>query len=71
MTAMLEQELYVRAKLDDLRRYTVVRDEPRVVDEGAEVPRTGVGVRHEVFRRIAGDRQPERAPLWRRIVFAR
>jgi len=68
---MLEQEFYVRAKLDDLRRGLVIAERRRqAADPGAEVERTGVGVRHEVFRRMVGDPAPRRRPFWRRFLIA-
>lgn len=56
---MFDQELYVRDKLMDMRREASVRSLRRqAADPNAEIPRTGVGLRHEVFRRIVGDEAP-------------
>ena len=67
---MFNEELYVRTKLADLYREPAVPRWPRAADPEAEVPRTGVGVRHEVFRRIAGDGVRARPSFWRRLRFA-
>jgi hypothetical protein len=65
-------ELYAREKLSDLdrraRQPRIERVDVRAPLAGADVPRTGVGLRHEVFRRIAGDARPARPSFWRRLT---
>ena len=68
---MFDQHLYVQAKLDDLNRGVIRHQQQRAADPRAEAPRTGVGIRHEVFRRIAGDDEPrQRHSFWRRLTSA-
>jgi hypothetical protein len=55
-------EMYVAERIRELNQSRVVARERRVyADPNAEVPRTGAGRVHEVFRRIAEGGEPERA----------
>jgi hypothetical protein len=62
-------QIYVEEKLREIKqREASVRERSRHADPNAEVPRTGVGLVHEVFRRIA-EPEPAHGPRWR-WVFA-
>jgi hypothetical protein len=62
------EDVYVREKLADMERHVRRWEREKAADPRAEIPRTGIGIKHEVFRRIVGDAQPKRPPLWRRLT---
>ena len=65
------EHAYVNEKLANVGRPVRRWEREKPADPLAEVPRTGIGIKHEVFRRIVGDpqpRRPKRQPLWRRLT---
>jgi hypothetical protein len=53
------EQIYVEEKLRELQGWRVrAAEHHRHADPRAEVPRTGVGLVHEVFRRIAEGERP-------------
>ena len=63
-------QMYAEEKLREMKhRQLVVSERRRHADPNAEVPRTGAGRVHEVFRRIT-EPEPAPQPTWR-WVFVR
>lgn len=65
---MLAEVIYAEEKIREARRARIAADVRRMpADPKAEVPRTGVGLVHEVFRRIAEGERPAPRPQPRRL----